>query len=296
MRRAQSWQSSDSAFGYALLMPALLIFCLIILYPFANSMVMSLTDQSMLRLGRKFIGLANFRKVAADPNFLQVLGNTAVFVIGSVSLPFVLGFTWALILNEKFRFSELLRGVTLVNWIIPSTAIGFLWMWLFNGDYGVVNGLLRHLGVVNENINWLGRERGAMVVVILARTWQLLPWYMAFIIGGLQGVSIEQTEAAKIDGASNWTILRHVVIPEMRPILYLVLILGVIGGLQQFDLIWVMTEGGPARATTTLALEVYRNAFKNWNLGLAASVGVIWVIVLSVFSFLYIRANVRNTA
>jgi len=119
---------------------------------------------------------------------------------------------------------------------------------------------------------------------------------MAFIIGGLQGVSLEQTEAAKIDGASNWTILRHVVIPEMRPILSLVLILGVIGALQQFDLIWVMTEGGPARATTTLAIEVYRNAFKNWNLGLAASVGVVWVIVLSVFSFLYIRANVRNAA
>jgi multiple sugar transport system permease protein len=294
MKRTHSWRSSDGAFGYALLLPALLVFCLIILYPFVNSMVMSFTDQSMLRFGRKFIGLANFRKVAADPNFLQVLANTGVFVVGSVALPFIIGFIWALILNEKFRFAELLRGVTLVDWIIPSTAIGFLWMWLFNGDYGVINGVLRRLGVINENINWLGQERAAMVVVILARTWQLLPWYMAFIIGGLQGVSIEQTEAAKIDGASNWTILRHVVIPEMRPILYLVFILGVIGGLQQFDLIWVMTEGGPARATTTLAVEVYRNAFKNWNLGLAASVGVVWVLVLSVFSFLYIRANARN--
>ena len=296
MKRTHSWQSSDSAFGYALLLPALLAFCLIILYPFANSMLMSLTDQSMLKLGRRFIGLANFRKIASDPNFLSVLVNTVVFVTGSVALPFILGFVWAIILNEKFRLAEFLRGVTLVNWIIPSTAIGFLWMWLFNGDYGVINGLLRHLGVIDENINWLGQERAAMLVVILARTWQLLPWYMAFIIGGLQGVSLEQTEAAKIDGATNWTILRHVVIPEMRPILSLVLILGVIGALQQFDLIWVMTEGGPARATTTLAIEVYRNAFKNWNLGLAASVGVVWVIVLSVFSFLYIRANVRNAA
>jgi multiple sugar transport system permease protein len=294
MRTRRVFRSSDSAFGYALLLPALIVFCLIILYPFANSMVMSLTDQSMLKLGRRFIGLANFRKIASDPNFLSVLGNTAVFVIGSVALPFTLGFIWALILNEKFRLSEFLRGVTLVNWIIPSTAIGFLWMWMFNGDYGVINGLLRSLGVIDSNINWLGQERVSMLVVILARTWQLLPWYMAFTIGGLQGVSIEQTEAAKIDGASNWKILRHVVIPEMKPLLYLVLILGTIGALQAFDLIWVMTEGGPARATTTLAIEVYRNAFRNWNIGLAASVGVVWVLVLSVFSFLYVRANSRN--
>ena len=294
MKRNTSWRSYDSNFGYFLLAPAILVFCLIIIYPFLNSMFMSLTDQSMLRLGRKFIGLGNFRKIFSDPNFLSVLGNTALFVVGSVSLPFLLGFVWAIVLDEKFRFAELLRGITLVNWIIPSTAIGFLWMWLFNGDYGVINGLLRYLGIINENINWLGQEKTAMLVVILARTWQLLPWYMAFIIGGLQGVSIEQTEAAKIDGASNLRILWNVIIPEMKPILFLVLIIGTIGALQQFDLIWVMTEGGPARATTTLAIEVYRNAFKNWNLGLAASVGVVWVILLSGFSYLYVRANGRD--
>jgi len=294
MKRNTSWRSYDSNFGYILLAPAILVFCLIIIYPFLNSMFMSLTDQSMLRLGRKFVGLGNFRKIFSDPNFLSVLGNTAFFVVGSVALPFLLGFVWALVLDEKFRFSELLRGITLVNWIIPSTAIGFLWMWLFNGDYGVINGLLRYLGVINQNINWLGQEKTAMLVVILARTWQLLPWYMAFIIGGLQGVSIEQTEAAKIDGASNLRILWYVIIPEMKPILFLVLIIGTIGALQQFDLIWVMTEGGPARATTTLAIEVYRNAFKNWNLGLAASVGVVWVILLSGFSYLYVRANGRD--
>lgn len=285
---------SDKAFAYILVIPALTAFCLVILFPFINSIAMSFTNANMLKPTRQFVFLNNFIKIFRDPNFFFVLTNTLVFVVGSVALPFVLGFIWALVLNEKFRFSELLRGVTLINWIIPSTAIGFLWMWIFNGDYGVLNGALRAAGLIDENINWLGNPRTAMLVVILARTWQLLPWYMAFLIGGLQGISLEQAEAAKIDGANNLAIFRHVVLPEMKAIIGLVLLLGTIGSLQHFDLIWVMTEGGPARATTTLSIEVYRNAFKNWNMGLAASVGVIWVLLLSTFSYFYIRSNMRE--
>ena len=284
----------DKIFAYILLMPALTVFVIVILFPFINSLLMSFTDQSMLKPEVNIVYFKNFIDIFADPNFLQVLSNTAFFVIGSVTLPFLLGLIWAIILNEKFRGAEFLRGLTLIDWIIPSTAIGFLWMWIFNGDYGVLNGILRATGIISENINWLGQTQTAMWVIILARTWQLLPWYMAFLIGGLQGISIEQTEAAKIDGASNWNVFTHIILPEMKPTVGLVLLLGTIGSLQHFDLIWVMTEGGPARSTTTLAIEVYRSAFKNWNLGQAAAVGVIWVILLSFFSFFYMRANVKD--
>jgi len=285
---------TDKVFGYVLLMPALSVFCLIILYPLLNSVFMSFTDWSLLRRDWNFIYFDNYVRILNDPNFFQVLTNTLIFVAGSVLLPATLGLIWAVTLNEKFRFSELLRGVTLVNWIIPSTCIGFLWMWIFNGEYGVLNGYLRAVGLIDENINFLGQTQTAMMVVILARTWQLLPWYMAFIIGGLQGVSTEQTEAARIDGANNWGVFRFVVFPELLPVLSLVLMLGTISALQHFDLIWVMTSGGPARATTTLAIEVYRNAFSNWNLGLAASVGVIWILVLVFASYFYIRRNMRD--
>jgi len=285
---------SDRSFAYLLLIPAISVFALVILFPFVNSLLMSLTNRSMLKPAVDFVGIDNFRKILSDPNFFQVFRNTLVFVIGSVACPFVLGFIWAIVLNEKFRLSELLRGLTLIDWIIPSTAIGFLWMWIFNGEYGVLNGLLRATGVIDENVNWLGQSKTAMMVIILARTWQLLPWNMAFILGGLQGISTELVEAANIDGANNWVVFRHIVLPELKPVLGLILILATIGALQHFDLIWVMTEGGPARATTTLAVEVYRNAFKNWKLGLAASVGAVWVLMLSAFSYLYIRANIRD--
>ena len=294
MKRQSSLRRADDRFGFILVLPAIAVFCAIILYPFLNSLMLSFTNMNMLKPNYEVIGFRNFEKLFADPNFGGVLTNTLIFVIGSVTLPFVLGFVWAIVLNEKFRFSELLRGITLIDWIIPSTAIGFLWMWIFNGDYGVLNGLLRELGIIEENINFLGRTDTAMLVVILARTWQVLPWYMAFLTGGLGGVSMDQAEAAKIDGANNWLIFRHVVLPAMSPIVGLVLLQGTIGALQHFDLIWVMTAGGPARATMTLSMEVYLNAFKSWKIGMAASVGVIWIVFLSVFSFIYIRKNMRE--
>jgi multiple sugar transport system permease protein len=198
---------------------------------------------------------------------------------------------WAIVLNQGFKGSELLRGLTLVNWIIPSTAIGFLWMWVFQANYGIVNGILSKLGLIDENINFLGSIEYSMLVVILAKTWQSLPWFMAFLLGGLQSVPKDQLEAARVDGAGNLQSFRHVIFPAMKPIFGLVLILGAIGSLQHFDLPWVMTQGGPARSTTILSIEVYRSAFQDWNLGHAAAIGVIWVILLSIFAVFYLRSS-----
>ncbi|MDR1863266.1 MAG: sugar ABC transporter permease [Treponema sp.] len=275
--------------GFLLALPAIAVFCVIILYPFINSMVMGFTNNSLLSQETAFIGFGNYRQLITDPNFFGVLKNTVGFVTAATLLPFVTGFIWAVILNTKFRFSELLRGITLVNWIIPGVAIGFLWMWIFHGEYGVFNGLLKFLGMTKGNVNWLGSSKTAMAAVVIARTWQMLPWYMAFLLGGLQGISMDQLEAVRMDGAGNLRAFFYIILPEMKGIISLVLILGTIGNLQHFDLIWVMTEGGPARATTTFSIEVYRNAFKYYNMGFAAAVGTIWAVLLCFFSFIYIR-------
>ncbi|WP_312641249.1 sugar ABC transporter permease [Hydrogenoanaerobacterium sp.] len=279
----------DSQVGALLILPGLAIFLAIILYPFINSVAMSFTNKSMLKPESTFVGLDNYIKIITGPYFLDLIKNTFIFVFFATLIPFVFGFIWAVVLNQKFRGSEFLRGVTLVNWIIPGTCIGFLWMWIFNGEYGVLNGLLTNLNLIDQNINWMGQRGTAMFAVIIARSWQMLPWYMAFLIGGLQGVSFDQIEAARIDGANNLLVFRKIVLPEMKSIVTLVLLLGTIGNLQHFDLPWVMAEGGPARATTTLSIEVYRTAFKNWDMGLAATVGTIWTVLLACFSFIYIR-------
>lgn len=284
----------DSQVGVLLILPGLAIFLAIILYPFINSVLMSFTDRSMLNPDSNFVGIDNYIKIVTGPYFLNLIKNTIIFVFFATLIPFVLGFIWAIVLNQKFRGSEFLRGVTLVNWIIPGTCIGFLWMWIFNGEYGVLNGLLTNLNLIDQNINWMGQKQTAMMAVIVARSWQMLPWYMAFLIGGLQGVSFDQIEAAHIDGANNLLVFWKIILPEMKSIVTLVLLMGTIGNLQHFDLPWVMAEGGPARATTTLSIEVYRTAFKNWDMGLAATVGVIWTVLLAVFSFIYLRKQNNN--
>ncbi len=280
---------TDRQVGFLLVTPGLAVFIAVIMYPFLSAILMSFTSRSLLSPVYENVGLRNYVKLFRDPYFFKTLLVTLLFVLGSTVLPFTLGLVWAIILNEKFRASEFLRGVTLVNWIIPGTAIGFLWSWIFNGQYGVLNGILLKLGLIDEGISFLGQSSTALICVIIARTWQMLPWYMAFLLGGLQSVPMDRIEAARIDGANNWQVFWRIVIPSMRQIAFLVLALGAIGNLQHFDLPWTMTQGGPARATTTLSIEVYKTAFKNWKLGAAATVGTVWALLLMAFSFVYLK-------
>ena len=280
---------TDTQTGILLVIPGLAVFIAVILYPFISAIMMSFTDRTLLSPSYESVGFDNYIRIFTDPYFLKTVWTTIVFVVFSTLIPFTLGMIWAIILNQGFRGSEFLRGVTLVNWIIPGTAIGFLWSWIFNGQYGVLNGLLTNLGILDKGVSWMGQTQTALLCVVIARSWQMLPWYMAFLLGGLQGVSTDQIEAARIDGAGNWQTFLHVVLPQMRSIVTLVLALGTSGNLQHFDLPWTMTEGGPARATTTLSIEVYTTAFKNWDMGKAATVGTIWALLLACFSFVYLR-------
>ncbi|WP_394964284.1 carbohydrate ABC transporter permease [Candidatus Allofournierella excrementigallinarum] len=193
---------TDRQVGFLLVVPGLAVFAAIILYPFVDAVLMSFTDRSLLYPDYDWVGLANYIKVFKDPYFVSTLATTALFVVLATVIPFVLGFIWAILLNQGFKGSELLRGLTLVNWIIPGIAIGFLWSWIFNGQYGVLNALLTNLGILDKGVAWMGQTQTALICVVIARTWQMLPWYMAFLLGGLQGVSRDQIEAARIDGAA----------------------------------------------------------------------------------------------
>lgn len=282
---------TDRQVGVLLVLPGVAVFIAVILYPFISAIAMSFTDRSLLNPNYDVVGFENYIKVFSDPYFLQTVWTTIVFVVFSTLVPFTLGLIWAIVLNQGFRGSEFLRGVTLVNWIIPGTAIGFLWSWIFNGQYGILNALLMRLGLIDQNLSFLGETTSALVCVIIARSWQMLPWYMAFLLGGLQSVSLEQVEAAHIDGANNLQTFFRVILPGMKQTALLIFVLGLIGNLQHFDLPWTMAQGGPARATTTLSIEVYTTAFKNWNMGKAATVGAIWAVILACFSSIYLRLN-----
>ena len=288
------FRMTDSMVGFVLVLPALAIFCGVILYPFVNSVLKSFTDKSLVMPTSQFVGVENYIKTFKDPTFVRTLTNTAVFVICSTALPFILGLIWSIILDLKFKGAGIMRGATLINWIIPGASISFLWSFIFDANHGIVNELLTGAGLIDSNINWLGSGKTAMMAVIIARTWQMLPWYMAFLTGGLQGVSYDQIEAARMDGAGNLKVFRHVILPEMKPIIVIVLVLGIIGNLQHFDIPQVMTSGGPAGSTTLLSTAVYRQAFSSYKVGMAATIGTIWAIFLAMFSIFYSRNAGRD--
>ena len=288
-RKLRGTTLSDSAVGVILILPALAIFVSIILFPFVNSLFMSFTNKTLMNPEYELVGFRNYQKVFSDPTFLRTLKNTGVFVFFATLLPFVFGMIWAVILNNKFRGAGFLRAVTLVDWIIPGASISFLWAFIFDANHGVVNELLKSMGILSTNINFLGQSGTAMMVVVIARTWQMLPWYMAFLTGGLQGIEFDQIEAARIDGASGPQVFRYIVLPGMKFVIIIVLVLGIIGNLQHFDIPKVLTAGGPAGATTIFSISVYRQAFESYKIGLAATIGTIWAALLAAFSFLYTR-------
>lgn len=285
---------NDKSVGLLLVLPAIAVFASIILYPFINSVFMSFTNKSLLSTEYEMIGLKNYIKVFKDPTFLSTLKNTAVFVVFATTLPFIFGLIWSIILDLKFKGAGIMRGFTLVNWIIPGVSISFLWSFIFDANHGIINEALNTLGIISENVNWLGQSSTAMLVVVLARTWQMLPWYMAFLTGGLQSVSKEQIEAARMDGAGNVRVFRYVILPGMKGVITIVLVLGIIGNLQHFDIPQVLTAGGPAGSTTMLSISVYRQAFTSYKIGMAATIGTIWAILLAGFSYFYSKNAGRD--
>jgi multiple sugar transport system permease protein len=280
---------AESRFGFLLAVPALIAFGVIILYPLLRALYMSLHRDSLLVPTPVFIGLQNFQRIFQDPLALRVWLASVTFVALTTLVAFVLGLTWALLLNQRFRGQGALRALSLMPWVLPSTVTGFLWVWMFNGQYGVINAFLTRFGILDEPITWMATSGGAMGAVIIARAWTSLPWFMALFLAGVQTLSQEQVEAARVDGAGNLAVLWHVTLPHLSSTMVIAIILGSIGNLQLFDIIYVMTGGGPVRATTVLSIEVYNQAFRTWNSGMASAIGVLWLLTIAVPVIYYLR-------
>lgn len=279
---------SQTRVAILLLVPALALFSVVILYPLVNSLWLGLSDRTLLSPSQSFVGLDNLREVAGG-NFLSILRNTVVFTIGSTVLAFLLGLALALVLNSGVRARGFLRGVFLLPWVIPGVVVSFLWLWIFDPNYGVLNGALRVMGLIEQNVQWLGTGSSAMAGVILAKTWHSFPWIMVMLLAGLQTVPRELYEAAAVDGAAAWDRFRHVTLPQLRGIIGVVVLLEVIWNFQHFEILYVLTGGGPAGATTTFSVAVYNTAFQAYDLGRAGAIGILWMALLSVLVAVYVR-------
>jgi multiple sugar transport system permease protein len=288
-------KAGQQRFGQLLLVPCLTAFVLVIAWPFLRALGLSLFKDTIDIPAPVFIGLGNFSRVFSDPAILGSFVTTAIYVALATAGTMALGLAWALLMHQPFPGRGALRAMSLLPWVLPSTVCAFVWGWIFNSRFGVLNAVLMSLGVIEFPQAWLSTPASAMTAVVITKVWLSVPLYMAFFLAGLQTLDKEQLEAARVDGAGNWVLLRDHVMPHLKPVFSVVVVLGMIGNLQHFDTIYALTGGGPVRATTVLSIEVYRRAFENWDIGLASAVGVLWVATILPPAWFYLRQLLRGS-
>jgi multiple sugar transport system permease protein len=278
--------------GWAYLAPVVIYLIAFYAYPLYRNLELSLRDytvRSFVSGDAPFIGLDNFREVFADPTFWPAVIHTAIFTFVSIAFQYAIGLALAVFFNNNFKLSATLRALFLVPWLLPMIVSASTWSWMLNSDSGVVNTALEAFGL--QGVNWLTSPTWSLVAVILANIWIGIPFNLVILYSGLQNIPDNLFEAAALDGASSWQTFRHVTLPLLRPVSAITLLLGFVYTLKVFDIIWIMTRGGPGTSSTTLSTWSYQLGFGSLlpHFGPGAAVGNLLIIVALMFGLLYIR-------
>jgi ABC-type sugar transport system permease subunit len=282
---------SDRRLAWLLVAPALLVTAAVALFPLAWTVWESLHqhDLRMPWLGRPFVGLANYAEILGDARFWGALLHTFFFAAVTVALELGLGLFLALAMNQAFRGRGLVRAAVLVPWAIPTVVAALLWRFLFDTQAGIANAVLTGLGVLDEPIVWFVRAATAWVPVILADVWKTTPFVALLLLAGLQGIDPAIYEAAAVDGAGVWRRLWSVTLPLLKPALAVSLIFRTLDAFRVFDLIYVLTGGGPGTATEPIALYAFNALFSNLRFGYGAALSVIVFLVTFLLALLYLK-------
>ena len=279
---------------YLLLAPALLIMISVVLVPICNALIMSFKNYNLTKPNKMgFIGLANYRKVFTDKLFWSSLRRTVVWVFFGVGFQFVFGFLLALLLNKKFPGRGLARSLSLIPWVTPGVLIALMWSLIMDGNYGVLNDILKKLGIISENVAFLATKQTSMPAVILTIVWQGIPFFALMLLAGLQGIPNELYEAADIDGATGPQKFFYITVPSLKNTIMVTMMLRIIWVANSVDVIFNMTEGGPAYSTQTLSVYIYKLA-SNLNMGYASALAIVLMLLLLIVAVPYVRVTFKD--
>ena len=262
-------------------------------YPLASNVKMGFqnyTVSSFYTGSAPFVGFANYTAVFRNPEFVAVVVNTVLFTIGSLAFQFSIGLALAMFFRRVFPLNGVLRSLLLVPWLLPLVVSGTVWRWMMYYDSGVINQTLLHLHLISQPIPWLVSTNMSLVSVIVVNIWVGIPFNMVILYGGLQALPEQVFEAAAIDGASGWQRFTRVTLPMLRPVILVVLTLGLIYTVKAFDVIMLVTQGGPAYSSQTLTTYAYDLSFNQLLFGQGAAVGNVLIVVAVVFAGIYLRA------
>jgi multiple sugar transport system permease protein len=285
MRRREEWTA------WLFISPIVLGILIFQFYPTLFSFYISFTQWNLLS-PPKWIGAANFVELfTTDRFFANTMSNTATYAVWTVSLGLLLGIFFAALMNQEIRGKYIYRAIYFVPVVAPTVAVALLWALLYEPNFGVFNGVLRMFGV--QGPNWLGSTVWAMRSIIFEAIWAGMGFTILIFLAGLQGISTEYYEAAEIDGANGFQKFYFITVPLLSPTTFFLLVTGVIGSFQVFDIPFVMTHGGPANATQMVILYLYNNAFTYQKMGLASAVALIVFIVIIILTFINFRFSKR---
>jgi len=279
---------TKNRFAYLAISPAMLLILLLVCYPLARGIMLSFYNIYLLLPQRNFVGVDNFVQLAGDTMFKHSLTITLEWALATTLLVFLCGMPLALLLNLPLPGRGLIRGLILIPWAVPPLVAGISWRWLFSDQFGPINALLNTVGLHVGPFPWLANTTTALPAAIVAYVWKATPFIVLVLLAGLQAVPGELYEAADMDGASPFARFLHVTLPSLRDIIVISSLLSVIWAFQQFDIVWIMTQGGPAQATQLLPIEIYLTAFQGLHLSYGAAMSVVMFFILAVLSIAYL--------
>ena len=272
-----------------LIIPSLLVICALLVYPVLYGVWLSLFQKHSFFPEQKFIGLANYLYLMKDPYFWTSLGYGTIYSFSTISLQIIIGIIAALILHEAFRGRSFVRGVVLFPYMIPTVVAIILWKWLLNSQFGLVNYLLRTIGIIKNPVSWMGKDH-IMASLIIISVWEFFPFVVLSVLARLQTIPPVLYEAAKVDGAGAFSRFMHITLPQLRNVLFVVILLRSIWMFTKFDTVWLLTQGGGAeKYIRTLPVYAYMRTFMWYQAGLGSTLAVIMFGMLIAFTAVYFK-------
>jgi multiple sugar transport system permease protein len=275
--------------GYAFVLPLMLWLGFTILLPLAQAVILSVQNVRVIGTSGEFVGLDNYVRLFGNERFWAALGRTLVWVLGNAVLQTLLAFSAALILKQKFAGQRIARIWIILSWIVPTVVVVIIWRWLLSASGGIVNYALVGLGLTPEPIGFFSTGSSAFASVIAINSWRWFPFQAVILLAALQRIPAELYEAASVDGATAVQKFVRITLPSLQPVLFVMGLIGTLMSFNVFDVIWLLTAGGPSSATTTLPVLIYDTGFRQFRLSQAAAISVVTGVILLIFALLFMR-------
>src|SRR5262252_8060749 len=299
LRLGTSWQlliDKQARTGLLFIAPSVLFLFVFVFYPVFDVLRLSMSAISFVTDRERFVGIANFVEILRDPKLATVAWNTLIWTVFSLIGQFGLGLAAALCINQNLLGMRVIRTILLLPYVVPVIALALFWRWMLDGSFGIVSAALQSAGLLAADQSPLGLPGGAMASVILANVWRGFPFVMISYWAALQSIPEEQYEAARVDGAGPWQEFRHVTLPHLADITKVMLVLRLIWTVTFFDIVWLITRGGPGGATEHWPIWIYEETMGFFRFGSGAALAVSLAIALVVLSAVYLLATRRSAA